>query len=125
MQIISNKANKEGRLIVSDGEGKFDPALAELISTDKDEGLILLRYDALENGNPLGIPLFPAKAEFIVKLTPTGIHISLVISDFGDNPLYSDYENELGDIEFYVRISESEELPLVRRIAILLLNDTK
>lgn len=122
MEIISDKA-KSGRLIV--GDAVFDPALAELVSADKDEALIVLRYDALENGNPLGIHLSPARAELIVKLTPTDIHTSLLISDFGDDPDYSDYENELGDIEFYVRMSESEKLSLARRIAILLLNDTK
>ena len=71
MKLISSEANKHGERYVCE-DAVFDPYLTKLISVDKDELMVLLKYDALENGRPLGITLLPAEAELIVKLTPTG-----------------------------------------------------
>lgn len=121
MKIISSTTNKDGIRIVCE-DAVFDPNLAEMITADKGESTILLRYDALESGHPLNLPLLPAEAELVVKLTPTGVHTSLLISNFGDDVAYSDYDNGLGSIEFDVRMTDSEKLLLLQHISVLLLS---
>lgn len=128
MKIISSEKSKDGKRIICE-DAIFDPSLAKLLSVDKDESMICLEYDALENGRPLGLPMLPDKTVFIVKLTPTEIHTSLLISDFGDDDmsveLYMEYGNGLGDIEFNVRMTDREKLLLMHRIASLLLGKVK
>lgn len=128
MKIISSENNKDGKRIVCE-DAVFDPYLAKLIDVDKDEMMILLKYDALENGRPLGIPLLPGETELIVKLTPTGIHTSMLISDFGNDVaseiIYQEYGNRLGSIEFNVRMTDIEKVQLMQRITILLLSKTE
>lgn len=128
MKIISSENNKDGKRIVCE-DAVFDPYLAKLIDVDKDEMMILLKYDALETGRPLGITFLPVEAELIVKLTPTGIHTSMLISEFGDDAAselaYEEYGNGLGSIEFNVRMTDSEKVQLMQRIAILLLGRTE
>ena len=80
MKIISSKTNKDGRRIVCE-DAVFDPSLTKAVTADKDESTIFLQYDALENGHPLNLPMLPAEAELVVKLTPTGIHTSLLTSN--------------------------------------------
>lgn len=123
MKLISSSLNKYGERLIAE-DAVFDPSLATLDSIDQDEMVFVLRYDALENGFPLGLPLFPLDANLMVKLTPTGIHTSMTMSDFGDyvaaRTIYDEYGDGDGNIEFNVRMTDEEKLQLMQRIVMLM-----
>jgi len=101
----------------------FDPSLATLSQADGKEGIVILKYDALEYGNPLDLPILmrPGTAMFNVKFTPTGVHTSLFLSDFEDDTNIKKYLNEVGDLEYNVRFTDEEKTALFHRIAFLLI----
>lgn len=126
MKLTSVKSSKDGKRIVCE-DAIFDPSLATISKVEKDEDLVILDYDALGYGYPLdSLPILPSDAQFYVALTPTGIHISLFIGDYDDNPeaaqLLGEYGDHNGDIEFNVRMTENEKLLLMHRIATLMIN---
>lgn len=124
MKIISSKTNSDGTRIVCE-DAVFDPSLASLIKIDAQESMVVLGYDALECGHPLNLPVESAKAEFFVKFTPTDIHIYMLASDVEYDENLSAYYNDVGDIEFDVRMTDKEKQMLLRGVSYMLLSKYK
>lgn len=124
MKIISSKTDNDGMRIVCE-DAVFDPSLAKLIEADASESIIVLEYDALECGHPLNLPVESAKVEFCVKFTQSDIHIYMLASDFEYDEKLSVYYNDLGDLEFDVRMTDKEKQMLLHCISYILLSKYK
>ncbi len=124
MKLVSTKTNKNGIALRTD-DLIFDISLLKLLDQDSDENaaFITLSYDALEMGNPLGLPSAPSKATLCVRATKyTQLRATLYTEGYpeGDDRLF-EYYNEFGGIEFNVRLSCREELKLMKFIALELI----
>lgn len=103
----------------------FDPALASISHIDSVEKVIFIDYDFNECGHPLNLPFAACSVALIAKVTPHNIHISAMVdTDDENSTAFEKYADDLGRVEFGVRMSDQEKVSFLLFILLDLLNDT-
>ena len=124
MKFLSTKRNENGVQIICDN-AIFVPNLAHLSLADVNERLFKLDYDYSECGHPLNLPFECRATSFFVKVTAHSILASLIAEASDDiNPDFEEYINEIGAIEFDVRMTTDEEL-LIAQFILMSILDTE
>lgn len=123
MKLISSKRNKQGIPLVCE-DAIFDPSLMTQVVIDAAENYIVFLYDFCENGHPLNLPFDADEVQFGVTITQHDIHICIAAepTDAGYAD-FEDYVNEIGDIEFDVRMNADEKFQLLRALSLKMIGE--
>lgn len=123
MKLISAKRNDNGKLLIC-SNGVFDPHFLKITEIDKNEQIVCFSYNFYEYGNPLDLPFEASDAQFCARITPNNIHLSLITTpEYDFDSEYEKYVNEIGDIEFDVRLDKDEKSKLLSAILFHILKD--
>lgn len=104
----------------------LDPDLMEIKHIDPEEKVMILGCDFSECGHPLNLPFEAENVDFVLKITKYNIHICAISEPTDEGyAAYEQYANNLGNIEFNVRMSAKEKNTLLNFIAFNFLSQSK
>lgn len=125
MKLLSTQRNSCGKQLICE-DAVLDPNLMSITNLDIVEKIVSFKYDFSECGHPLNLPFDANAVDFLVKITQHDIHICAMVA-LSDEiyGIYEEYLNDIGSIEFNVRMTTEEKLALLVFVVFNLLNNAK